>query len=135
VPRAVPRAMPHVPRVGSVRNLMYQLSNHLSDPATMLMSKNRKPRKDCKFTAEERQAFHAHKEEYRNQSSKQDRFQILQSKILPDIFNYWMDNGARPLQLEEIAKRTKVFWIEIRLIVNAVALGSQLLGGEQLAIT
>jgi hypothetical protein len=70
--------------------------------------KFRKPRHPCQYTAEERKVFQRYKEEYRSQTTKERRGYIFKTKILPDLFNYWTDDGAMTLSDEEAAKRVKV---------------------------
>ena len=90
---------------------VYLISHHLSDLTTMSTSKIRKTRKarqDCQYTAEERNAIRMHKDEYRSQTTRVSRGHIFKTKILPDMFNYWTNNGALSLSEDEVAKRVKV---------------------------
>ncbi|KAF8805955.1 hypothetical protein BYT27DRAFT_7212605 [Phlegmacium glaucopus] len=62
---------------------------------------NRRHCKDCKYTAEERKVMEFHKEAFRTQTTKPGRLLILRTKILPDIFNYWEQNGNPPKDEDE----------------------------------
>jgi hypothetical protein len=70
--------------------------------------KIRKARQACHYTAEEREVFNKYKEEYRSQTTKEQRGHILKTQILPDLFNYWTNDGAVPLSDAEACKRVKV---------------------------
>ena len=70
--------------------------------------KMRKARQACHYTAEERKVFHIFKEEYRSQTTKERRGHILKTKILPNIFNYWTNDGAQPLNEDDARERVKV---------------------------
>ena len=65
----------------------------MSNTAMMPEKKGRKPRRDCKYTPEERAVMSEFKVEYLSQSSSPARGHIFRSKILPAIFNYWTANG------------------------------------------
>jgi hypothetical protein len=71
---------------------------HSSFPTHMSTEQvtRRKARKDCKYTAEERKVIDLYKEEFRSETTKAGRVLILRSKILPAIFNYWVQNGTPP---------------------------------------
>jgi hypothetical protein len=80
----------------------------------MATGKIRKPRKDCKYTADERAVFQQYKEEYKSQTTSQGHGHMFRSKILPDIFNYWTDNGKVLMSSEEMDGHVKVRMFGIR---------------------
>jgi hypothetical protein len=73
----------------------------------MPIGKVRKPRKDCQYTAEECTVFLQYKEDYRLQTTSDGRGHIFRSKILPDIFNYWTDNGNISMSSKEMDGHVK----------------------------
>jgi hypothetical protein len=87
------------------------ISHHLSDSATMSASntqKVRKARSACLYSPEEHNAIAMHRELYRSQTTRDQRGHIFRTKILPDMFNHWTDNGVVPLSEEEVADRVRV---------------------------
>lgn len=67
-----------------------------------------KPRKDTFYSRDEVKVLSAHKAEYRDQTTPELRKKIIIERILPDIFNHWIQNGAEPLDEEESDRRVKV---------------------------
>jgi hypothetical protein len=64
--------------------------------------KIRKPRAACQYTPAERNVIRVHKEEYRSQPTRALRVVIFKTKILPDIFNYWTNDGALSFSPDDI---------------------------------
>ena len=74
----------------------------------------KKARKDCQYTAAERAIIGKYKVEYREQSTKELRKQVIEEKILPDIFNYWSEErGGRLLSEEETKPLVMVRFIHV----------------------
>lgn len=71
--------------------------------------KVRKPRRDGLYTAKEMEIINKYKEEYREQSTRELRADIIWTKILADLFNYWVDIGKAPNNEDEHVARMKVF--------------------------
>ena len=83
---------------------------YLSDPPTMSTfntRKSRKARSGCEYTPKEREVIRVYKEEYREQTSKELRGLVFRTKILPDIFNYWTNNGAVSFGPDEVNQRVQ----------------------------
>ena len=72
------------------------------------VQKSRKPRADCTLTQDERDVLGRYKYEYKSEPNSKARGQIFKGKILPDIFNYWTDNGAVEMDSDETSERVKV---------------------------
>lgn len=70
--------------------------------------KVRKPRKDAFYTREEIQVINTHKEEYKQQTTRELRGHIFKTKILVDLFNFWLSQGNAPEDEEESTNRIKV---------------------------
>jgi hypothetical protein len=70
--------------------------------------KVRKPRRDCKYTVEERAAIAQHKDEYLSQSTSAGRGHVFRSKILPAMFNHWSENGKLDVVRNNIEMESKV---------------------------
>lgn len=68
----------------------------------------RKPRKDALYSREELSVISKHKEEYRQQTTRELRAHLIKTKILVDIFNFWLAQGNAPVDEEESVKRMKV---------------------------
>ena len=58
--------------------------------------KARKIRKDAHYTHEEIQVINTHKEEYKQQITRELRGHIFKTKILVDLFNFWLEQGNAP---------------------------------------
>ena len=65
-------------------------------------------RKDAFYSREELSVIGKYKEEYREQTTREARAEILKTKILPDIFNFWLEKGTAPKGEEESTRRMKV---------------------------
>jgi hypothetical protein len=74
----------------------------------IVSTKPRKLRKDAFYSPAERTILNKHKEEYRMQPTRQLRGNVLRTKILPDLFNYWDGEGLGPKTEEESTTRMKV---------------------------
>lgn len=70
--------------------------------------KVRKPRKDSRYTREEMQVISKHKQEYREQTTRELRGNVFKTKILVDVFNLWLKQGKTPITEEDSATRMKV---------------------------
>ncbi|KAF8800764.1 hypothetical protein BYT27DRAFT_7116722 [Phlegmacium glaucopus] len=68
---------------------------------------NRRHRRDCKYTAEERKVMELHKETFRTQTTKPGHLHILRTKILPDIFNYWEGTGNTPKMKRRVVSASR----------------------------
>jgi hypothetical protein len=78
----------------------------------------KKARKDCQYTAAERAIIGKYKVEYREQSTKELRKQVIEEKILPDIFNYWSEErGGRLLSEEETKPLVMVRFIHVYIVI------------------
>jgi hypothetical protein len=75
--------------------------------------KTRKPRKDALYSREELKIISKYKEEYREQTTREMRGHVFKTKILVDIFNFWLAEGSAPLEEAESVKRMKVTLILI----------------------
>jgi hypothetical protein len=71
-------------------------------------SKARKPRKDALYTRDEMIVLNRHKEEYRQQTTQELRADVIRTKILVDLFNFWAEQGRAPKDEEESVARMKV---------------------------
>src|SRR5258705_13454407 len=60
------------------------------------IGKSRKPRKDALYSLEEIKVISKHKQEYREQTTQPLQAEIFTSKILVDLFNYWLRVGKAP---------------------------------------
>ena len=74
---------------------------------TALQGKARKTRKECEYSTEERSVLAKYKDQYRHKTTSGDRALLLRNHILPDIFNFWHNQGVT-LDAEETPKRIKV---------------------------
>jgi hypothetical protein len=71
-------------------------------------AKARKPRKDCQYSPDEMQVIGKYKEEYRQQTTRHARANVIRTKILVDLFNYWVEKGRGPVNEEDSIARQKV---------------------------
>jgi len=72
------------------------------------LGKSRKPRKDALYSREEILVISKYKEEYKEQTTREMRAEILKRKILVDLFNYWLREGKAPVDEEQCIIRMKV---------------------------
>jgi len=59
------------------------------------------------YTPEEIRVISKHKEEYKEQTSRELRAHVFRTKILVDLFNYWLEQGKAPVE-EDNANHMKV---------------------------
>ena len=71
-------------------------------------AKTGKHRKDAYYSPAERNVINVHKLEYRMQPTRELRANIFRTKILPDLFNYWVQEGQGPETEEDSTERMKV---------------------------
>ena len=64
----------------------------------------KRPRKDALYGRDEMRILNKHKEEYLEQTTPQLRADVFRSKILVDIFNYWINEGTLPKETDFIDK-------------------------------
>ena len=57
---------------------------------------------------EEIQIINTHKEEYKQQMTQELRGHIFKTKILVNLFNFWLEQGNAPEDEEESTNRIKV---------------------------
>jgi len=69
----------------------------------------KKPRKDCKYNAQERKAIEPFKHIYQSQTTRDGRLLILRSQILPAMFNYWVSVGNDTEDHDSRMKRARVY--------------------------
>ena len=74
---------------------------------SQLVPKIRRLRRDAIYTLEEMAVIGKHKVEYKLQTTKEARKQVMQ-KILLDIFTYWDQRGNIAADEEENVDRAKV---------------------------
>ncbi len=72
--------------------------------------KVRKPRKDSRYNREEMKVISKYKQEYREQTTRELRGNVFKSKILVDLFNFWLEQDQLPTTEEDSATRMKVTW-------------------------
>lgn len=97
--------------------------------------KTRKPRGDAHYTREEILVINKYKEEYKEQTTRELRANIFKTKILVDLFNFWLEKGIGPKNEEESADRMKVgslFWTQEICLLPSCS-GTCGLGPKQLA--
>jgi hypothetical protein len=70
--------------------------------------KARRPRKDALYGRSELQVMNKHKEEYRQQTTRELRANVFKTKILVDLFNFWLEQGRAPVTEEDSVNRMKV---------------------------
>jgi hypothetical protein len=75
---------------------------------TPIFSMNHKPRKDCKYRADELEQILPFKDGFIKASTIPERMLILQSQILPAMFNYWAAHGNEPTDQEDSRDWAKV---------------------------
>ena len=75
------------------------------------VKKTRKLRKDCRYNAEELISILPYQAEFIS-SSTHERSVLLKQKILPAMFNYWLENGK-----EYNANESKVLMKVVQLTI------------------
>ena len=71
----------------------------------------RKTRKDARYSRDEVKVMEKYKVEYKDQTTKALRAEVLRTKILVDIFNYWDKVGNLPADDNACVDRVKVSYI------------------------
>jgi len=86
------------------------MSMQLSDITIMstIIPNTRKPRKDALYRRDELEVLNKYKEEYRQQTTRELRANVFKTKILVDLFNFWLEKGRAPATEEESIIRMKV---------------------------
>jgi hypothetical protein len=75
--------------------------------------KIRKPRKDALYSREELEVINKYREEYRQQTTRELRAAVLKTKILVDLFNFWLQQGRAPADEESSVSRMKVSLLNV----------------------
>jgi len=65
------------------------MASELPAVLVALEERTHRTRKGCQYNEEEKAVLSKHKEEYMSKTTPTDREQVLKTKILVDIFNYW----------------------------------------------
>jgi hypothetical protein len=73
-----------------------------------IIPKARRPRKDALYGREELGVINKYKEEYRQQTTRELRANVFKTKILVDLFNFWLEQGRAPATEEDSINRMKV---------------------------
>jgi hypothetical protein len=81
------------------------------EPLGPVPTKTRKLRKDAFYSPAERAILNVHRLDYRTQTTRELRANVLKTKVLPDLFNYWDQQGTGPNSEEETTARMKVIYI------------------------
>jgi hypothetical protein len=72
------------------------------------LQNSRRPRKDALYSQEEIEVIGKYKGEYKQQTTRELRAHIIKTKILVDLFNFWLEQGRAPTNEEESTTRIKV---------------------------
>jgi hypothetical protein len=70
--------------------------------------KPRRPRKDAHYSRDEINILNKFKEEYRQQTTRELRAHVFKTKVLVDMFNFWLDRENGAVDEEESVERMKV---------------------------
>jgi len=62
--------------------------------------KTRKPHRDALYSRDEIAIISKHKEEYQQQTTRALRGHVFKTKILVDIYNFWLAKGMQPVESE-----------------------------------
>ena len=54
------------------------------------------PRRGAQFSRKEIEVISKYKDEYKEQTTRPLRANVLRNKIMVDLFNYWDDQGTLP---------------------------------------
>jgi hypothetical protein len=68
----------------------------------------KQPRRGALYSREEIKIINKHKAEYKDQTTRALRANVLRNKILVDIFNYWDAQKTLPLEELVCVERVKV---------------------------
>ena len=81
----------------------------MSQPTIIPTEKKvRKPRRDCKYTLNERAIIAIYKDKYQSETTSAGRGHIFRSNILLAIFNYWTETGKINDIRQDIESEAKV---------------------------
>ena len=81
----------------------------------------KRPHTNALYGRDEMRILNKHKVEYLEQTTPQLRADVFRSKILVDIFNYWIDEGTLPRETNFIDKArvgTILYYCCIRLLAT-----------------
>jgi len=70
--------------------------------------KTRKPHKDALYCQDEIAIISKYKKEYRQQTTQALRGHVFKTKMLVDIYNFWLAKGMQPVDDKESLKQMKV---------------------------
>ena len=73
-----------------------------------LIPKTKQPRRGTLYTKPELLVISKYKTEYKEQTTRALRANVLRNKILVDLFNYWLEQGTLPMEGEESMRQVKV---------------------------
>jgi hypothetical protein len=73
-----------------------------------LIPLTKQPRRGTLYTKPELLVISKYKTEYKEQTTRALRANVLRNKILVDLFNYWLEQKTLPLEGEESINRVKV---------------------------
>lgn len=87
-------------------------------PITPTTRPAKQTRKDSRYSIAERAIIGVYKTEYREQTTKEFRGQVMTEKILPAIFNYWTEQrGGQIIPEEESKKLITVRFIHGEMVI------------------
>jgi hypothetical protein len=73
-----------------------------------LIPKTKQPRRGTLYSKPELLVISKYKTEYKEQTTRALRANVLRNKILVDLFNYWLEQKTLPSDGEESMKQVKV---------------------------
>ena len=73
-----------------------------------LIPTTKPPRQGTLYSREEITVISKHKAEYKDQTTRPLRANVLRNKIMVDLFNYWDAQGTLPSDEANIMQRVKV---------------------------
>jgi hypothetical protein len=73
-----------------------------------LIPTTRQPRRGARYSREEIVVISKYKAEYKDQTTRALRANVLRTKILVDIFNYWDEQGTLPSDAAVCTEQVKV---------------------------
>ena len=78
-----------------------------------LISTTKPARRGARYSREEIEVISKHKSEYKDQTTRPLRADVLRNKILVDMFNYWDDKGTLPSDEVRCMELVKVsYWLD-----------------------
>jgi len=78
----------------------------------------KQPRRGTLYAREELLVISKYKTEYKEQTTRALRANVLRNKILVDLFNYWDAHDRLPLDGEESMERVKVIHWTIKSVTS-----------------